>query len=94
MPAELAEEYRRIYGEAPSAAVRRFLKRELMQKIWVLLLDDAFLDAWRTGIVILCGDGIRRRVFPRVFTYSADYPEKCAPSMSLTYRAHRALGAL
>ncbi|KIK31508.1 hypothetical protein CY34DRAFT_33015, partial [Suillus luteus UH-Slu-Lm8-n1] len=35
-----------------------------------------FLDAYRHGIVLWCPDGILRRVFPRIFTYSADYPEK------------------
>ena len=47
-----------------------------MQKIWMLLLDDDFVAAWRSGILIQCGDGILRRIFPRIFTYSADYPEK------------------
>ena len=28
------------------------------------------------GIIIRCIDGIERRVYPRIFTYSADYPEK------------------
>ncbi|KAG1845733.1 hypothetical protein DFJ58DRAFT_730795 [Suillus subalutaceus] len=28
------------------------------------------------GIVLQCPDGIWRRVFPRIFTYSTDYPEK------------------
>ena len=26
--------------------------------------------------MISCADGVIRRVFPRIFTYSADYPEK------------------
>ncbi|KAL6298277.1 hypothetical protein BKA93DRAFT_710038, partial [Sparassis latifolia] len=28
------------------------------------------------GIVITCCDGVQRRFYPRIFTYSADYPEK------------------
>lgn len=40
------------------------------------LLDAEFLQAWQHGIVIRCADGITRRVFPRIFTYSADHPEK------------------
>lgn len=47
-----------------------------MQKIWLLLLDDDFIDAWKNGILVKCGDDILRRLFIRVFTYSADYPEK------------------
>jgi len=34
------------------------------------------MEAYEHGIVIVCGDGIRRRIYPRIFFYSADYPEK------------------
>jgi Plavaka transposase len=47
-----------------------------MQAIWNLLLDDDFVHAYEHGIVIECGDGVTRRVYPCFFTYSADYPEK------------------
>jgi hypothetical protein len=40
------------------------------------LLDDEFLEAYKHGIIIACCDGIIRRFFPRILTYSADYPEK------------------
>ncbi|KAJ7115737.1 hypothetical protein C8R44DRAFT_880156 [Mycena epipterygia] len=50
-------------------------RRELMHAVWKHLLDDEFLDAYKYGIVIRCADGIERRVYPRIFTYSADYPE-------------------
>lgn len=42
----------------------------------LLLSDEEFLHAYLHGIVIEFADGIFRRVFPRLFTYSADYPEK------------------
>ncbi|KAF8890440.1 hypothetical protein BD779DRAFT_1438607 [Infundibulicybe gibba] len=51
-------------------------RRELMHAVWSNLLDDKFLEAYKHGIVLLCPDGIWRRVYPRIFTYSADYPEK------------------
>jgi hypothetical protein len=51
-------------------------RRELMHAVWRILLDDDFLHAYKYGIVIKCHDGIERRVYPRIFTYSADYPEK------------------
>lgn len=51
-------------------------KRELFHAMWSTLLDDEFINAYRDGIVITCYDGKQRRVFPRIFTYSADYPEK------------------
>ncbi|KAG2051492.1 hypothetical protein BDR06DRAFT_889839, partial [Suillus hirtellus] len=50
--------------------------RELFQGCWDILLDDEFIHAYHHGIVMRCADGILRRVFPRIFTYSADYPEK------------------
>jgi Plavaka transposase len=50
--------------------------RELTHAQWVILLDDDFLNAYEHGIVIKCCDGEWRRFYPRIFTYSADYPEK------------------
>ena len=43
-----------------------------------VLLDDDFIEAYEWGIIIECIDGITRLCFPRIITYSADYPEKCA----------------
>lgn len=50
--------------------------RELTHEQWRLLLDNEFLHAYEHGIVMQCGDGVMRRFHPRIFTYSADYPEK------------------
>lgn len=58
------------------ADVLTHCRRELMQAIWLLLLDDDFMHAYAFGIVIECADGILRRFFPRIFIYAADYPEK------------------
>ncbi|KAK0439080.1 uncharacterized protein EV420DRAFT_1735640 [Desarmillaria tabescens] len=76
LPDWIKDEYVKAYGVPPSDATLTFLKRELMQGIWRLLLDEQFMDAYRNGIVIRCADGVERRVYPRFFTYSADYPEK------------------
>jgi hypothetical protein len=51
-------------------------RRELMHAVWKHLLDCDFLHAYKYGMVVQCQDGIERRIYPRVFTYSADYPEK------------------
>ena len=51
-------------------------RRELVHGVWRIVLDDDFLHAYKYGIVIKCHDGVVRRVYPRIFTYSADYPEK------------------
>ncbi|KAJ3967322.1 hypothetical protein EV361DRAFT_871713 [Lentinula raphanica] len=50
--------------------------RELYHAVWRHLLDDDFIHAYRYGVVIECFDGVKRRIYPRFFTYSADYPEK------------------
>ena len=51
-------------------------KHELVHAIWKILLDDEFLEAYQNGIVLQCHDGMLRQIFPCIFTYSADYPEK------------------
>jgi hypothetical protein len=65
-----------IFGEPASSSTFTHLKRELVHAIWELILDGKFVEAYKHGIVIRCSDGITRRVFPRFFSYSADYPEK------------------
>lgn len=47
-----------------------------MHGVWDIILDDEFLQAYKYGIVVKCSDGVERRIYPRIFTYSADYPEK------------------
>ena len=51
-------------------------KHELFHAIWKIILDDEFVEAYKNGIVIKCHDGVLHCVFPWIFTYSADYPEK------------------
>jgi hypothetical protein len=63
--------------DLPRAVVAMmFCHHEVMQAQWRILLDDEFLEAYEHGIVIECCDGIKRRFYPRILTYSADYPEK------------------
>lgn len=40
------------------------------------MLDEELLKAIVEGLVIECSDGVTRRFFIRIFTYSADYPER------------------
>ena len=47
-----------------------------MQAVWEKILYDDFVHAYLYGIVIKCIDGIKWRIYPQFFTYSADYPEK------------------
>jgi hypothetical protein len=64
-------------------------RRELMHEVWRHLLTADFLHAYQHGIVIKCLDGIFRRFYPRIFTYSADYPEKLIrPSSNRSFFTH------
>ncbi|OJT02243.1 hypothetical protein TRAPUB_13472 [Trametes pubescens] len=76
LPDALQDFYRAHYKQAPSAETLCWCKCELMQQIWLQLLDTDFMEVYEHGIVLECGDGILRRLFPRLLTYSADYPEK------------------
>ncbi|KAI0690727.1 hypothetical protein C8T65DRAFT_587702, partial [Cerioporus squamosus] len=76
LPDYVKNAYTAAHNQNPSPDVLKFCKRELYQQVWDLLLDPEFREAYKNGIVLECGDGVRRRLFPRFFTYSADYPEK------------------
>ncbi|KAG6839533.1 hypothetical protein C0991_001814 [Blastosporella zonata] len=51
-------------------------QRELMHAVWNFLFDDDFLYACQYGMIIKCVNGVEHCVYPCLFTYSADYPEK------------------
>jgi hypothetical protein len=42
-----------------TANVLQFLKVNLMQKIWLLMLDEAFIDAYVYRMLITCGDRVK-----------------------------------
>ena len=50
--------------------------RELMHAVWRVLLDNNFIHAHTYRIVVRCHDGVERCIYPHIFTYLADYPEK------------------
>ena len=61
-------------------------RREVIHAQWDILLDAEFLEAYEHGIATKCCDGIARRFYPRIMTYSADYKEKYAvlpPSLGI-----------
>ena len=68
--------YKSVYGTAATSEVLTFLKCELIHAIWGLLLNKEFLHMYKSGIIVLCADGIQRQLFLQFFTYSADYPKK------------------
>ncbi|KAK0431436.1 hypothetical protein EV421DRAFT_1893352 [Armillaria borealis] len=62
LPDWIKDEYMKAYGVPPSDSMLTFLKQ--------------FMEAYRNGIVVRCADGVEHRVYPRLFIYSVDYPEK------------------
>ncbi|KAI0693618.1 hypothetical protein C8T65DRAFT_585633 [Cerioporus squamosus] len=76
LPDQIQDFYTDHYQEAATAAVLTFLRRELVQQILLLLLDDQFMYIYVHGDVVECGDGITRRQFPRFVLHTADFVEK------------------
>jgi hypothetical protein len=64
------------FGKPATSNVLTHLRRELMHEVWKIILDNEFIIAYTRGFLTKFTDGTVRRVFPRIFTYSADYPEK------------------
>ncbi|KAG2743054.1 hypothetical protein P692DRAFT_20878962 [Suillus brevipes Sb2] len=71
----LQDFYQACFNKPATSEILTFCRHELMHAIWLLLMDDKFMHAYKFGIVIEFLNGVSRRVFPRFFTYSADYPE-------------------
>ncbi|KAH6881005.1 hypothetical protein BKA70DRAFT_1342256 [Coprinopsis sp. MPI-PUGE-AT-0042] len=64
-------------GKVPPKELLSHCSREMFHAQWNILLGDPeLLKAMETGIVLASSDGLQRRFFPVIFTYSADYPEK------------------
>ena len=78
----------KTFGEAASAETLRYLKHALMHEILLLILDEKFMNAYVHGIIVKCGDGILRRLFPWFFCYIADYPEKCVKKRLICVSTH------
>lgn len=76
MGSDIQEVYQKHFKIAATKHVLKYLKRCIHNSVPDLLLDEDLLHAYEHGIIIKCSDGITRRVFPRIFVYSADYPEK------------------
>ncbi|TEB19263.1 hypothetical protein FA13DRAFT_1719017 [Coprinellus micaceus] len=63
-------------GKLPTSALFTYCARELFHEQWSILLGPEFTNAMKYGIILPCPDGKMRCFFPRIFSYSADYPEK------------------
>ncbi|KAG8697132.1 hypothetical protein FRC09_008057 [Ceratobasidium sp. 395] len=63
-------------GRAMTDDMRAHTRRDMFQGCWEGVMDDEFVKACHEGIVTVCPDGVKRRVYPRIMSYSADYPEQ------------------
>ncbi|KAH6902770.1 hypothetical protein BKA70DRAFT_1111955 [Coprinopsis sp. MPI-PUGE-AT-0042] len=70
------EWYDSTFGANASKEHLAFLRKEIYHAVWDLILDADFMHAYFHGFEWKFWDAIIRLVFPRVFTHSADYPEK------------------
>ncbi|KZV69074.1 hypothetical protein PENSPDRAFT_735574 [Peniophora sp. CONT] len=76
VPDSLADKLQEL-GVKLTPQLSAHCKREAFHEAWrIMLADKEFKRAYEEGIVMVCADGIQRRVYPRMFSYSADYPEK------------------
>ncbi|KAJ3514106.1 hypothetical protein NMY22_g14847 [Coprinellus aureogranulatus] len=77
LPDEFDDWYIRMSGKrAVGKTLAAHLARELFHEQWKVLLNDDFVHAYSHGVVVDCFDNVRRRVYPRILTYAADYPER------------------
>ncbi|TFK16922.1 hypothetical protein FA15DRAFT_661808 [Coprinopsis marcescibilis] len=63
-------------GKLPPQEFMTHCAREVFHAQWSILLDDDLVEAMTNGIVLMCHDNVERQFYPKIFTYSADYPEK------------------
>ena len=49
--------YRKMFNKPTTSAVLTHCKHELMQVIWLQLLDNDFMDAYANGMLVECADG-------------------------------------
>lgn len=59
-----------------TSAVLTHLRRELMQQVWLLLLDEDFMHAYVHGFEFELAEGEQYLGYPRFLSKSQDYPEK------------------
>jgi hypothetical protein len=52
--------YLQVFDKSPSDNILTHCKRELFQSIWMILLDNDFMDAYINGLMAECADGISR----------------------------------
>ncbi|KAK7436112.1 hypothetical protein VKT23_019314 [Stygiomarasmius scandens] len=68
--------YRKKFNSRPSKALLAYLKRELVQATWGVIMDEQFEEMFIDGKLMECYDKIIRHFFLKFHIYTADYLEK------------------
>ncbi|KAF9642857.1 hypothetical protein BDM02DRAFT_3157534 [Thelephora ganbajun] len=76
LPDLFTDWYRETFSRDPSDEIITHCKWELIHAVWMLILNTAFMMAYQFGILVCFADKIICHVFPHLFAYMADYPEK------------------
>lgn len=76
LPDDFADSYKKQFGVPPPDDIITHCRRELYHAVVERILKGEFEEVYKNGIIIMFPDGVQRRVFPRFYCYSADYPEK------------------
>lgn len=74
----------KVYVQVPTSDVLTFCKCGLFNQIWLLLLDDAFMEVYKHGIKLMCGDGVVRRLFLRFFNIALISPRSTPRNVAIT----------
>jgi hypothetical protein len=83
LPDAFNDWYIRLSGKQSVAkTLAAHLRREVFHAQWNILLDNEFIHAYQHGLIVDCPDQVRRRFYPRILAYAADYPERSATSCS------------
>ncbi|THH23278.1 hypothetical protein EUX98_g7896 [Antrodiella citrinella] len=67
LPDGLQDFYKTFYGKSATAATLKFCKRELLQRIWLLLLDKDFMEAYEHGVLLACLRFLAKCPCPRCY---------------------------
>jgi hypothetical protein len=63
-------------GSGSTPSLKTHCRREVFQAALRLIFGEEFVHAYQNGIILIFPDGVKRKCFIRIITYSADYPEK------------------
>lgn len=64
LPRSIIEFTSQFTNKSNRSDILTHCKRELVQAVWKVLLDDEFVEAYKNGMVVKCWDGVHQCIFP------------------------------